>query len=419
MLTVYEKILYHAATKNIVPKSVMMILCSSFSPIYRAVNRGIELGYLEERTITVESDGRKYKEDFLIITNDGINYISSVDQPETSWLPIVPPDAKVIGARILGSSRVRRYLNITASVIVAEEIGIPVAPIFFDIGNIPGETFVRDVIEAAYENRQINEDSMQIINDTNNKDDLLERIDVQPEQDIDNIGSLQFCTALDAKRLISSSEADYSGYDVSRGKYTGVFYDNSSIVVCYTCLKGKFIFSENEVRQNKIIHVNFPRPEGYAEGDSKRSVLLVDSSKIFRNSFFNLDYMKKKKFNELFTGSDLDEFCVFPLTHFGILSLREYLLHEDHEKDILDTAIASGRFELNNRKYSEKLFPLIREDNIPVMIGTKIDVIKIFAMENLAKKYPEEVFGVICYDWQIEYYEKTGINLRITALRTT
>ena len=67
MLTVYEKILYHAATKNIVPKSVMMILCNSFSPIYRAVNRGIELGYLEERTITVESDGRKYKEDFLVL----------------------------------------------------------------------------------------------------------------------------------------------------------------------------------------------------------------------------------------------------------------------------------------------------------------------------------------------------------------
>ena len=53
------------------------------------------------------------------------------------------------------------------------------------------------------------------------------------------------------------------------------------------------------------------------------------------------------------------------------------------------------------------------------MIGVKMDLIKIFSMESVADKNPDQTFGVICYDWQVEYYEQMDIELRITSINTS
>ena len=117
--------------------------------------------------------------------------------------------------------------------------------------------------------------------------------------------------------------------------------------------------------------------------------------------------------------SGIQDFCVFPISLNGITSLRSYLLDEDFEKEIYDVAIESGRFERNDRKYSEVLFPIISSDEVPTMIGVKMDLIKIFSMESVADKNPDQTFGVICYDWQVEYYEQMDIELRITSINTS
>ena len=417
MATVYEKILYHAITKNIIPKSVMLALVHSFSPIYRAVDRGIELGYLEERTINVESDGKRYKEDFLVITNAGINYFSSLALPGMSWIPSVPEEAKVIGSKVLGSVKVRRYLSIVANAIIAEELGMEVSPIFFDVGAIEGEVLVRDIVLEAYEKREEIADSLQIVNDSYDEEASFENLYVEEEREAISEAPLKFCTALDVKRLVSSSEATQIGYDFGRGKYTGVFFNGEELFVTYTCLKGRFIFTDDESKQNRIVRTTLPRVEEFNTGKkSMKSILLVSSPKIFKSSFFDVDYLKRKKRSLFFSNLDLDEFCVFPITRYGIDSLKEYLLDIDHEQEIVETALRSGRFMRNDRKYSEKIFPLIREDGIPVMIGTKIDIIRLYAVESLSKKNPNDKFGVICYEWQVDYYERTGIGFRLITL---
>ena len=413
-MTVYEKILYHAATKNIVPKVALTVFSHSISPVYRAISRGIKRDFLEEKTIQIKLGKVKYKEDCILITTKGLDYLCSLNQPEIKWLSPVDEDTSIMSSSLFSVDKMHRYISMTANAIIAEEIGIAVSPMFFESNSYSGKKILKDFIMKDYENKVEKEREMQkqsVLADVRPEVVLVENPSAQEDSTHDTF-SVSFCTALDVKKEM--------GLDEARGRYTGVFRSASSIVISYVLLKGTFSFTDDESIQNRRLYNHMLRSnEVEVKPLARSSVLMINSPREFKKSFFEEHKSKREVLASRIMFSGIQEFCVFPISLNGITSLRSYLLDEDFEKEIYDVAIESGRFERNDRKYSEVLFPIISSDEVPTMIGVKMDLIKIFSMESVADKNPDQTFGVICYDWQVEYYEQMDIELRITSINTS
>lgn len=422
-MTVYQKILYYIATKNLVPKSVLMILCNSPATVYRGISRGIERGYIIEKSIRVSSGNKHYKEDFLMITNSGLDFLCSLNLKELYWMNDIPfqkENPRVVDSNILGSVKVRRYLNVVASSIVAEEMGANVSPMFFDEGN-SDYPLVRDVLKKAYSNNTMMIDGnvqKSNANDSQEHDDIDCKGKLGCAQN-KNAASLLFCTSKEIKRIVTATGSDSIGLDVRRGKYTGLIECKNYVYTMYSTLKGKFEFSNDEAKQGRIAFDKYTHNrENCAKHRVRKAVLILPSSKEFKASFFDGSINARKDMIDCYIRSGIDEFCVFPISSDGISSLKAYIQGDIIEEEIKDAAVGSGQYTENNRKYSNELFPIVSNEEVPIMIGISMDILKLFSLESIANKHPNETFGVICYDWQVEYYDKIGLNLRIIKLST-
>ena len=90
--------------------------------------------------------------------------------------------------------------------------------------------------------------------------------------------------------------------------------------------------------------------------------------------------------------------------------MKDYLqiTSKAYEKALVANAISGGNY-FKNEEGNTDVFPLQTEDGIKLAIGFFIDVVKCRKIEKLQALAPDDEknsFGLLCYDWQEEYYRK-------------
>lgn len=412
-MTIYERIIYHTATKNLVAKNMLMIMANSPATVWKQIKRAIDNGLMKERSIRVKTGSSTYKEDYLMITKAGLDYLCSLGYDETKWLSSIPRGTKIIASPFLGAAKVHRFLAISANAIIAEEIGIETPPLFFREDACKNENSLMACVMAAYQAKmdemerqmQSGQDASPSMEANAATLSLSAPIDVPP---------LFFCTAPAIKRGFESQN------DVMRGKYTGAFIAGDRVILSYVVLKGQLVLTQDECSQNRKAYYHLLGTFDLSPKAGPRdSVVFVKSPKEFSKSFFGKSEREFKKMLTMLTLSGIREFCVFPMLRKGIASFYSYLMGADREDEIYAIALESGRFTPNKVKYNEELFPLLRTDQAPTAIGIKLDLVKLYRIIKVSCSHPEETFGVICYDWQVPYYQRIDcLNLIITAINT-
>ena len=132
-------------------------------------------------------------------------------------------------------------------------------------------------------------------------------------------------------------------------------------------------------------------------------MLLVENPKHFADLV--LDTKKKLREGETFANR-FTSFVFIPINADGAQQAKEYMSAptKTYIKNLADLAIQSGVYKQNKEGHTD-LFPLVTQDDMPVFVGVFMDVIPIHRITKLLS-ISEFEFGILCYPWQIAYYER-------------
>ena len=480
-MNTFEKILYHLATKQFVPKVSLISLNKTFPQVYRGIKRGIEKGFIVERTITIVSNKKRYKEDYLYITASGLRYLSSLDYDELDWLNAVGKNvdfSSLIGKEGIHTQMMRRYLNIVSGAIAAEQAGAIVRPMFYNSISIEGiiahykdePIQIEMDIEESYDEEYgdeltLTEDDIALFE--RDWDDYISsagddhRSFVVKSKDENNIlpvivGSAYgryckdkeskfssgedpcFYNCVDIKLMVtnlinsrgngkrkwkdlSRIESEWTNKkvseiarDIQNGKFVGLIDTKINSYLMYSVIRGEIDWTESDIRVAKSVLYSFIK--NYSKNQSQdigihRAILTVPSAKVFSDIF----YGKSKKV----VGEGFTEFIVVPISNDGTNYLREFINNNgfiDIEKRLIETAISSEAFYPNKKTVNPKVFPLLDSEGIPMMIGIRFDLVKLEKVRRLMERYSDQEYGVICFEWQVDYYKKFSDTIKIVSV---
>ncbi len=254
-------------------------------------------------------------------------------------------------------------------------------------------------------------------------------------EEMRNIFSRRFVSPLSVKAVLADRlrEDRTSLQDINRVRFDGLIQSKRKTVLMYCCHEPNLTWPHDAAfveRQLIDKWQMYLRPEYREKCDMKHyGALLVQNPRSFKNIFCDQNHARKKR-NSL--GECFESLYIVPLTYEGLTELntivyhsleyevnerKQYILREDFNSDV--------RFR-ENKDYQSDVLLFVGTDKKTgeecyYALGTWMDVNQmhrieqIAAMQKKAKPGTEKKIGVLCFEWQSDYYRYLDGDIGILA----
>ena len=445
----YNEMMYAMSIITIVPKTAILAVYEPVSTAYRFLQKALELGHIREYKYTVKCGGKKHEEEYYQITEVGIRYLQAVVEdlaPHQQWISNVPVSDKT-KTRIsyIRKSRLRRFLSISECGFIMSSVGCQMNPL---CPEIPGETKAEIISKAQSRSEEVlpldaskmknkqksqkeesfEEDEEFISTDDDDITKLgtqndLESLIIRAKRDYDtklNADVKQFQNGLEmepqpiifrnvyeVKKDLSSSTELCGNF---RGRYVGIAESPLKTVIVYSGESSKTSWSNQLIKIEARAYATYARKSSVyhsLEIKETHGVMFVDNAKEFTEA---ITFSPKGCFKNILETSTFYSFCIFPTTFRGALLFRDYMQTDTEEFDaiVATQAIQSGYYK-ENTDYGKSIFPIVNKNGTKVVIGVFMDVVKVNRASVIAKRR-NEVLGILCYKWQIDFYKRVYKN---------
>lgn len=438
--SIYDRLLYTLLTCSIATRPSLLVLSKNQQSIYRAIRSAIQAKHIKEYSTSIKVSNRRKKITYYGITRTGINYLSRIchELPrDMSWVQAIPWQEKSVS--IFGEdrtgARIYRYLRMSTANIFFSSMGAEVWPLFIESSDSDKKTGIEEssYIEISTknaDNANVNYisilksagESTAVDDDGNAKQPaksqgiqlgviLKELFQIFKESEQNHNGSIKNHDALikfaHSKKM---SQLLYTGKDMRSekgiiwGRETGIVESPLKTVLIYTGDKRGMSWSKfhTDIERREYRKFNAVSTYHNINVESNLAMLIVDNPKMFADLFFNT---KGRRREEQFGGS-FTSMIVVPDNREGIANAYHYLMTDTRafNEQIVEDAIQSGVFMKRTGRY-DSIFPLQDLKGTNIAIGVYLDGIQIRKIRDAADIL-NQPFGVICYAWQREYYER-------------
>ena len=371
-----------------------LLTSSDKQTAYRALQKGLSQELIKEFTLVQKVGGRTFRSGYYGITGQGLQYLLENDDMISSGLwgngdELQARIAESGRAPSLQSEKMARYLSISGTAFLASLMGASTSPIFPPSGQKKSGQTTADGSEADDE-ESLPEEMIQAERPENNTR-------------ISGNSGFDFLNAYEIKRLLAEKVGQYSGYHA--GRFTGILESEAKSVLTYTGSKGGMSWSRVATKPEfKAHHVYSAKYSAHKNlpGGENHGIMFVQNARSFANLYLDVAHKRKE---DMF-ADQFNSFVVFPVDSYGVINALEYMEIDlaDYERQFAEAAIQSGIYEANTSGYTS-LFPLKTINGVPMTIGVFIEGVKLNRLRTIFEK-TGAAYGVICYQWQIDYYQR-------------
>lgn len=451
-MRLYDEILFFAFHHLAVPKEVLMCLNESARFGQQVIHDAVQKKHLRKTQIKSSHGSKEKTVRLYMITPEGIRYL--IGTGIVPWLKFIDPEstknASAWGKAGNSEAMKKRIAKVAEASLMfylsGAEIQFPVhkSPELFsrdssdimEIDNFDEDTVLFslepiDLTTPQYAEPQrtrtysdLMYNAMKEYNPDGIEQTLTELNYDTPDLPADLI---RFTDVVRVKELVDihhdCSFKPLAAKDFDRCRISGIADSRSKSVLVYSAHEVGFNWSswmfEPDGRLLEKWSKKTITDPTIDKNDKKYAVLFVQNRFEFTKLYLDKAGRRKKvkdvhnkKRDPL--GEGLSHFYVVPKTCVGTEFLRWLMLTNDdkNEKMLKKEAINSGKYEENIFSHG-LFFPLRATDGTFVANGCMMDIIKIKQIEKVAKSNPERKFGVLCFDWQIEYYESILPNVKV------
>lgn len=432
--SIYDRLLYTLLTCSIATRPALLVLSKNQQSIYQAISKALQVKHIKEYSTSIKVASRRKKITYYGITRAGVNHLSKIRYklPEDmSWVQTIPWQEKTVS--LFGEdrtgTRIYRHLRISTANIFFGSMGAEIWPLFIETndtvvktGDWPGNNELESVTVSPEKNKGNDPgvDCLVGIDDakpfTKPRSIQLSmilkelfRIFEASEQNcngsIKNPGaSIKFTHSRKMSQLLYGDEDSLIAKNTIWGRETGIVESPLKTVLIYTGDKRGMSWSKfhTDIERKEYRQFNAASAYHNIALDNGLTMLIVDNPKMFADLFFDT---KGKRHGEPF-GGNFASMIVVPDNRAGIENAYQYLMTDTKlfYKSIIDDAIQSGGFMKRAGKY-DSIFPLQDVKGTSIAIGVYIDGIQIGKIKEAAGVLRKPI-GVICYEWQREYYRR-------------
>ena len=371
-----------------------LLTSSDKQTAYRALQKGMAQGFIKEYTLANKIGGRIFRSGYYGITGLGLQYLLDHDDMISFGLR---GDRDELQARIaesgrapsLQSEKMARYLSISGTAFLASLMGASTSPIFPPSGQKKSEQTATDCSDP---------DDVESLPEEMNKAGFSD-----DSTRISGNNGFVFLNAYEIKRLLAGNVGQYSGYHA--GRFTGILESETKSVLVYTGSKGGMSWSKVATKPEfKAHHVYSAKYSAYKNlpGGENHGIMFVQNARSFANLYLDVAHKRKE---DMF-ADQFNSFVIFPVDSYGVINALEYIEIDlaDYERQFAEAAIQSGIYKANTSGHTT-LFPLKNLNGIPMTIGVFIEGVKLNRLRTIYEK-TAAAYGVICYQWQIDFYQR-------------
>lgn len=431
-VSVRNLILYFAAACGYVPRKYMRVF--SRAPAYpsSALRSAVRSGLVTVNPLLERISYRDKKDEYIQLTMDGFKYLSENAQylpPELRWVREIYDTARfckiVRENSVNDNAKMRRYLSVVGATIFSAASGCKVSTSFpkpreekkeeREAQNLSwydnGVDFELDLDNKLLGNGMVGPSQQSVLPRRTQAEIIREIIETkkEPEQNRNGVifnhdADIIFTNSFEMKRLISSTRIDSEAF--SSGRFTGVAESPLKSVLMYEGRRTGFSWSkwqtEYDMKPYRIFTMGKSKYRNFRLGE-EYGAMLVSNAKMFEDLMH--DKADRRKPGELF-AQGFSSFIFFPINHVGTVQFSAYMNTDmkSYYLAVAENAVFSGYYQHNSGRYPT-LFPLISNAGMPITIGTYIDAVRIQRILALIKEAPFQ-FGVVCYEWQSDYYRR-------------
>lgn len=427
-------LLFGMLTQNFVSARGLNLYAPDHSTVSRFLTEAKDNKLIKKLSYVEKQNYTKLTTQFYCLTNKGVSYLVQ-NSAEDSWLRSIPNDNYSFGTYNGDSitNRIVSFVQQADIVTMMSRAGVSVPPTFvaqtidnmlFDLngarafttneGNSSDETD-EDTIDVDFE---INFDDEAKAEKPLLANAVLEALmnAAEPEQ-INN--GIYYLTPLTSSSFTPASYIrgvnalnNFQDTKFNRGKFVGLLETPfMSVLVIHGSKLGmtwKPFVLKNTFRQ---INAYVKRNGRYSKLPPDREILLVvDNAKMFSDLY--TDKAKVRGKSE-WIGSDTRHCYVMPLHNDGVKQLKELAetSTEEYEKGIIDKATQDGAYH-KNFGTNTWLFPIVTNDETPVYVGTRIDLVKLHSLSSDSCKG----FAILCHPWQKDYYKRIMPDVKLLTV---
>ena len=223
-----------------------------------------------------------------------------------------------------------------------------------------------------------------------------------------------FHSAMEMKYTIVSSTTHINFEDIQRGRYTGIIDSH---------FKSLMLFSAPLFGMSWSAWIKSPETNAYSlwlktkavptpaqqRKSGSTAALFVKNAGQFANLYHDI-YNAQGSIDEKNNfGGDFEHFYIVPVSNEGVIQLKQLLFNSEPEllANITESAVTSlGYLRSSDQPQRKKCFSLTTPDGDEVAVGFMLDSKTMLQIEAAALAEPGRNFGVLCYEWQLPYYEK-------------
>lgn len=230
----------------------------------------------------------------------------------------------------------------------------------------------------------------------------------------DDANRIEFHGNNTMKHVASKFNSVSDGKDFVRGRYQGVLDSYYKSVLVYAepvfGLAWSEWFTQNEQTAFRIWKKtkSFAHPSrlGIEGNEMKDCIAIFVENEIEFEKMWNNKYGKRKG-EDTGIGGDVDKCYIIPVSDLGSQFLSWLMLRNDAEynKQLADDRIQNLGDKLNDHR-SCKDFVIKDKNGIETAFNLQFDVKVLERVAAYASKHPEQIFNVVCCDWQTKYYWK-------------
>ncbi len=229
------------------------------------------------------------------------------------------------------------------------------------------------------------------------------------EKQTESGAKIVFHNGICIKAFSGEANSFVGSRDYAGGRYSGVADSSFKSVFLYASpmfgMRWNRWQNERELASYRI----WRKARSAAASDAFRrsgscAAMIVESPKKFAGLYFDIDKMRSQNGEEL--GGSYDHFYILPFSKEGTEHVRWLMTTDDEEvnRQAVEDAVNSGAY-IKNSGINFQLFPLINSSGEKTAIGFQLDVKKLISIERIANMVPDQSFNILCFKWQIPYYE--------------
>ena len=388
------------------------------------IKQAIDNGHIIVKEITAKNKPYSRVEFYCVITEKGFRYLQQIEA--FPWMKELPyfDSLNVFGDKGISKRKYQRMGLIATAAVMSEAAGaVTYLPLFttsyFSEGE--GQSSNHNNKVEAVQGTTLHLFPMLSEVTQNNSDLRFDRLGLNlNDTSFLSSPNFIFTDSIRAKYMVAEYRGKADINDYRRAEFTGILDTHFKSVLVYTAPSFGLRWREWSLYADRTVYTLW-----------KQSHALADTKALYQDKDIGLIFIKNaKEFEDLYKdkcgmrskgdylGKGFQKFYAVPITYTGARHLR-WLMNtddKDQEEKLKQIAVEKGQFKyLTASTIAEmQLFSLMK-NGTRWTIGIYMDFVKVQSLMSYMEAKPGQ-YGIICFEWQKEYYKRLWPNIAYATI---